>query len=250
MIADRASHWMRSNPRKSRLLQWMLLAAVLFHLLWLASFLFGPRLYALITGHPMARLRDRPPLATIEMIMQKTKTSGGDHYLKTPEAPPGRPGSPGSKPARQAARPAPPEPESKDGFMTPSAPSQQTQAAQAQPAQPAAPGNPGTGLVSGDSVVPDSPDDKHPNLPPAYPTLAATLNEGGEVRLLIHIGANGIPVAVDIIKSSGYLVLDETARKAALSWHFRPVMQGGVAVPSEMPFTFNFDNSADGQNGG
>jgi len=114
IIADRAQAWLRTPQRKSRLLQLTLIAAVLFHLLWLGSFLLFPRLYAMVTGHPLQpRQQAQQHFATIEMIMQNTKTAGGDHLLKHPDSNPGQP-SQKAKPA-QAVKPSPPIAQTKDG---------------------------------------------------------------------------------------------------------------------------------------
>ena len=244
MIADRASAWLRSPNRKSRLLQWALLAAILLHLFWFAGLLFAPRLYGMLAGR-RAVPPQQPRYATIEMIMQNTKTAGGNHILKDKESNPGRPEAPKTKVA-PSTKPSPPVAPAPDGIERPSTPSPQMQAAQANPSPDPSGGNPGTGLVSGLSVIPDSPDDKHPNLPPAYPPVAGILNQGGTVQLMIHIGADGIPTGVDITQSSGHLELDETAQKAALGWHFRPVIENGHRIPSELPFNMQFTTDSGG----
>ena len=246
MIADRAQAWLRTPERRSRLLYAALIAAVLLHLIWFASLLWGPRLYALITGHPLSPVPFQPRYATIEMIMQNTKTAGGNHILKDKES---NPGTPATAPAKQkvASRPAPAIAPAPSGAGIPSLPSPQLDAATAAPTEPSG-GNPGTGLVSGPSIIPASPDDRHPNLPPAYPYIAAQTNTQGSVHLLIHIGANGLPVAVDITQSSGSLELDETARKAIEGWHFRAPTESGRPVPSEMPFVMEFTTEPDTAN--
>jgi len=242
VIADRAQAWLRTPERRSRLLYAALIAALLLHLIWFASLLFGPKLYALLTGHPLSPVPLQPRTATIEMIVQNTKTAGGNHILKNKESNPGRTASP---PAKQTprSRPAPPIPPAPDGFARLSLPAPQIDAATAAPSTTPSGGNPGTGLVSGASVIPASPDAKHPNLPPAYPAVAGILGEQGTVKLLIHIGANGTATAVDITQSSGVLDLDETARKAAAGWHYRPPIENGRAVPSTLPFAMEFDDS-------
>jgi protein TonB len=233
MIADRAQAFLRRPETRSRLLGGMLIAAVLLHLLWLAGLLWGPRVWAMLGGRGGVAFH-RPRYASVEMIMQNTKTAGGDHILKQPESNPGR-AAPASqaKPSQKSAAAHPPQ---DDGAKPPSA------AAQAAPpaAKPDAGGNPGTGLVAGPMVIPASPDEHHPNLPPAYPSVAAILGQQGRVQMLIHIGADGIPTSVDITHPSGYIDMDETARKAAMGWHFRPVREGGRTVASELPFAIEF----------
>jgi len=239
MIADRAQAWLRRPERKSRLLYGALIAAVLLHLVWFAGLLWGPRLYARLSGHPVSVAQSQPRYATIEMIMQNTKTSGGNHILKDKESNPGRPASKATK-QQATSKPSPAIPPAADGMASLSMPSPQVQAAKVTPSPDPSGGNPGTGLVSGPSVIPASPDDKHPNLPPAYPSVAGILGEQGTVQMLIHINANGVPTAVDITQSSGVLDLDETARKAAEGWRYRPPRENGRPVPSALPFAMEF----------
>jgi protein TonB len=237
MIADRAQAWVRTPERKSRLIYGVLITAVLLHVLWFSGLLFGQRLYGLLLRHPahQAQTQSPPHYATIEMIMQNTKTAGGDHILKQPESNPGKPGKP--KTAQQASKPAVQLPPSLAGILPASTPSPQAD----QTAPDGTSNNPGTGLVSGDFIIPASPDAKHPNVGPAYPPLAATMRQSGIVKLMIHVGANGLPTGVDITQSSGYPSLDEAARVKALGWHLRPATKDGHAVPSDFPFAVEFD---------
>jgi protein TonB len=90
-------------------------------------------------------------------------------------------------------------------------------------------------------VIPAGPDSTVHNAPPVYPEEAARRNEQGTVHLLIHVGPDGSATAVDIVRSSGYPLLDDAARRAVLGWHFRPGTQGGVPVASVLPFNVHFE---------
>ena len=67
--------------------------------------------------------------------------------------------------------------------------------------------------------------------PPPYPRVALKDRLQGTVLLQIRVDTDGHPVAVDIARSSGHLVLDRAARDQVLKhWRFRPAMQQGQVV--------------------
>ena len=99
---------------------------------------------------------------------------------------------------------------------------------------------PGTGLVSGTQVIPASLDQKARNPPPIYPREAVQRAEQGTVVLNVHITADGGASAVDVIQSSGYLLLDQTARQAVAAWHFIAARRQGTAVSSAMLVRIRF----------
>jgi periplasmic protein TonB len=94
--------------------------------------------------------------------------------------------------------------------------------------------------VTGDSVVPASPDIKFHNRKPSYPNEAAYRGEQGAVVVLIHVSAEGLVSGADVVESSGYATLDRAARDAVLTWHFLPSVRAGQPVPAEVPVRFVF----------
>jgi periplasmic protein TonB len=92
----------------------------------------------------------------------------------------------------------------------------------------------------GPFVIPAGVDTKYHNRHPIYPEEAARLGEEGAVVLLIHVSPQGVPSSIDIVESSGYDSLDQSARDAALTWHFLPAMKDGLPVPFDMPFRMVF----------
>lgn len=67
--------------------------------------------------------------------------------------------------------------------------------------------------------------------PPPYPRAALMDRRQGTVLLQIRVDTHGLPVAVEIARSSGYRVLDQAAREQVLKrWRFRPALQDGHAV--------------------
>ena len=69
------------------------------------------------------------------------------------------------------------------------------------------------------------------NQPPAYPTMARRLGEEGEVRLDVHVGADGAVTEVRLRRSSGSELLDRTAIDTVRKWRFRPATVDGKPVP-------------------
>jgi protein TonB len=69
------------------------------------------------------------------------------------------------------------------------------------------------------------------NPKPAYPALSRRLNEEGVVRLNILVNADGSVARLEIVRSSGYPRLDESAMKTVQSsWKFEPARQAGKPV--------------------
>ena len=58
------------------------------------------------------------------------------------------------------------------------------------------------------------------NRPPQYPALALRNRWQGETVLLLSINEDGVLDEVDLVKPSGYKVLDEAALQAAQTWRF------------------------------
>jgi protein TonB len=95
----------------------------------------------------------------------------------------------------------------------------------------------------GDHVIPAAPDAVFHNRPPAYPEESVTNGEHGTVVLLIHVSPAGRPAAVDVLRSSGYFLLDNAARDAVSRWRFLPAVKDGQPVASDttMGFVFSFE---------
>ena len=204
-----------------------------------------------------------PPLAKVELVVQDTPTVGSGPREKAekpapnpaPKAAPTAKEAPNAKAAAKPTPPLPPLPEANkpDQVLLPKTEQTAATAPAAQPAPPAPPshaapairlglgGDPGTGIVTGPDVIPAGPDSTVHNIPPAYPEAAAMLHEQGRVVLLVHVAPDGSTAAVDVVRSSGYLLLDRAAHDAVAKWRFRPAMAGGAPVASEMPIEINFD---------
>src|SRR3569832_2425821 len=79
--------------------------------------------------------------------------------------------------------------------------------------------------------IPPRPADYLNNPKPPYPALSKRLGEEGVVRLNILVNPDGSVAQLEIVKSSGYARLDESARKTVQSsWKFEPARQAGKPV--------------------
>ncbi len=66
------------------------------------------------------------------------------------------------------------------------------------------------------------------NPKPLYPAMSKRLGEQGRVMLRVFINADGTPGEVQVLKSSGYDKLDQTAQDTVKRWRFVPGKRGGV----------------------
>jgi protein TonB len=68
---------------------------------------------------------------------------------------------------------------------------------------------------------------------PAYPPIAARLNEQGSVRLMLHIDEQGYVVDAMVIGSSGFQALDAAAVVWVKEhWRYQPATRDGMPVPA------------------
>jgi protein TonB len=93
------------------------------------------------------------------------------------------------------------------------------------------------------SVIGDSPataPDFTGNLPPRYPEQARSLRREGVVRLRLRVDEDGRVTSVDVVRSSGYPILDAAAVSAVRTWQGRPAMRDGrpVATSWDLPVRF------------
>jgi len=68
------------------------------------------------------------------------------------------------------------------------------------------------------------------NRAPVYPADALRHGWEGEVWLVVSVSRSGTVSGVEIDKSSGYPVLDETAIETVQDWHFTPARFGSEPV--------------------
>ena len=66
------------------------------------------------------------------------------------------------------------------------------------------------------------------NAKPAYPALSKRLGEQGRVVVNVLIGTDGEAQKVELLQSSGFERLDQSALATALRWRYLPGKKGGV----------------------
>ena len=81
------------------------------------------------------------------------------------------------------------------------------------------------------------------NVNPDYPIEAARRHEAGLVRLRLAITATGAVSEVDIVRSSGSVLLDRAAAERLLTWHYRPATRNSMPVSSFVEQNVDFDPS-------
>lgn len=202
-----------------------------------------------------------PQLPVDQAVVQVLLTKGqGDHRARGGQAPLPVPPRPVQRALPKPPRPAsahsrirmppapPPMRQPPTAVQAPAAPRQAKQAAKPTPKKPNAAAHPAKpnlpmefGSLGGPSVVVRNNPNKtvevttrpdKGNLAPTYPPAAARLRETGTVALILHIAADGFVDHVDVVKSSGYPLLDQAAVARLRTWHFTPATRGGIPVSS------------------
>ena len=81
------------------------------------------------------------------------------------------------------------------------------------------------------------------NQKPEYPSQSRRLNEEGTVVLSVFVTAEGMAGAVEIKSSSGFPMLDQSAKDAVKQWHFNPATVDGIPIDESyslrIPFKLN-----------
>jgi periplasmic protein TonB len=211
-----------------------------------------------------------PAPQPVESKTQQTKSQPDQKPAETPPAQPAeaqpdakeaaaQPPSPSDEPAREAEapKPAPPTEQPTPSVAQPVAPAPAALAAEASPpaAEPAPPAaqaapivmlhgtdSPSEATAFGDHILPARPDAVFHNRPPEYPAEAAQNGEEGAVVLVVHISPSGRAAGVDVLSSSGYVLLDRAAMEAVSRWRFLPAVKDGEPVSSDMSMQFVFEN--------
>lgn len=111
------------------------------------------------------------------------------------------------------------------------------QAVEAPPAPPPPPAPPAPRLVPASALQYLSAP------PPEYPRMSRRQNEAGTVLLRVQIDTRGLPVSVQMQRSSGHPRLDEAAIDAVKRWRFKPHTENGQPLTSlaDIPVIFELE---------
>jgi protein TonB len=173
---------------------------------------------------PRAEAKRPPPVSIASPAGAPTPTAAS---LPAPAPMPLAPMSPAPTPAAAPAPtaaialpPASASAPSADANPAPSAPS---------PRQALAPGSAGASETAR-RTGPRVDASWAGNAAPGYPSSARRMGEQGQVRLDVHVGADGGVIDVQVRESSGSAALDRSAMQAVRKWRFRPAMVDGQPV--------------------
>ena len=228
-------------------LYWFVAVSVAVHLSLASLMLLGPR------AASIAKPDATPPTLEFRLVQQEGAgpTSAPPPAPAAPPAPsapppvqpPLREPPPSDEPAIAAA---PATPSATQPPPTPAPVAAPPQTIAAPPAPPAPQINLGgtdslsSLIATGEQIVPPAIDATIHNREPVYPREAARLGQQGAVTLLVHVAPDGSVAEVEIPQTSGFRMLDEAARDAVASWHFRPAIRNGAGVESRFPVRIQF----------
>lgn len=86
----------------------------------------------------------------------------------------------------------------------------------------------------------EAPPRPEKTIEPVYPRRARRRGEEGDVVLSVAVAADGRVSHVSIVKSSGFIELDEAGVKAVTAARFAPARVGETPVESVVPLTISF----------
>jgi protein TonB len=147
---------------------------------------------------------------------------------------PKAPATPREAPApvvKAPERPAAVEPPAARAEPAPVAPVPQ----EAPPAPPAPPAKTGVSIPASYAAT---------NRKPEYPAMSRRYEEQGTVVLRVLVKADGTVGAVEIKSSSGYPLLDESAKSTVRTWRFNPATSDGQPIAEwyQVPIPFKLQN--------
>lgn len=101
------------------------------------------------------------------------------------------------------------------------------------------------GISPAPSVRLITPQERHNNPRPIYPALSQRLHEEGTVHLRATVDAQGQVIALHIIQSSGFALLDKAARDAVRHWRLEPHRHEAHATETavDIPVTFRLTDA-------
>jgi len=209
------------NKAAMRMLTVLSVFASLF--IHISAVAFGAIISAFVAGSPVSSLQGEP----IQVELVTLRTAGSDPLPDTSALPAKDAGSP-STPRRTNKR--------KPADVANGESKQRTEhAAQSG----AAKNEEGAHTASGYGNE-ASPLGTHANPRPEYPEMARQRGQEGKTVLLVDVNSQGAPAEIQILKSSGYLLLDKAAITTVWRWKFIPARKGGLPVPGQVVLPVEF----------
>lgn len=90
-------------------------------------------------------------------------------------------------------------------------------------------------------AITEAKPDYFQNPAPEYPYQARQRGWDGTVLLKVQVGKGGEALTVELEKTSGHKLLDETAIKAVKKWKFKPALLGDMPIESSVRVPVKFD---------
>jgi iron complex outermembrane receptor protein len=98
----------------------------------------------------------------------------------------------------------------------------------------------GSSFARADSTPKLTPPEPTVSVKAAYPQEALVERREGNVLILATVGKDGVVKRAEVAESSGDASLDQAATAAAREWHFRPALQDGAPIESQVRIPFHF----------
>lgn len=205
-----------------------------------ATLLLHAALIAAVLPHLAGLRRETTPPKPVTIELLHEQPTPPARFPVAPPAPPQPRPKKQSEPKPHLApelmpqprEPAPPQFKAPEAsFDTKPAPSNSTAIAGAPTAPSPAPVKTGVSIPASYAAS---------NRKPPYPRMSRQNEEQGTVELRVLVKADGSAGAVEIASSSGYPLLDESARSTVQAWRFNPATVDGKAVAEWYRFSIPF----------
>jgi len=199
---------------------------------------------ALVTGLESGPQPDTPEPLTIQLLAPEPAPTAPPQPPSPPQLQPEKPAPRAERRARPApaapkpapeTRPVPAGPAPDVDARPPPAAAQPAPAATPSPAPATAPARTSASEASYAST----------NRKPPYPRISLSNGDEGTVVLRVLVTAEGTAGAVQVRTSSGFPLLDESARKTVMTWRFKPATVDGKPVAEwyEVPIPFKLQDN-------
>jgi protein TonB len=218
------------------------------------GYLFGEIVLAVFLLHALVLLwltMPSDPIVQAKPLMMEVSlvASPKQEPHAAPPAPPKPPEPPKPKPKKKTVakkKPVMKKPMQKEAVAIPKPQAAETAAPESPPAPPAPPTPPVKHAAPPAETFTEANFRANYgfNPKPDYPRLARNRGWEGQVLLKVQVSAAGLSESVDIHRSSGHDILDESAVEAVKKWKFIPAMRGSMPVASSVivPIIFTLNH--------